>query len=152
MLRLHVRFKGVATGDIYHLVFHTADVMQEVFQQRALSRNSLESPLRCSGCKILESRPGSQGQHFTLHAHTIPDPSCPAALLVEMDHCPWRCRFINRPHAQNWDIGTGQLRELFGLLIICHPWSFKLALNRICKTLSWVLGESAVQCQAHSSH
>lgn len=47
MLLLRVIFKDVATDDIYHLVFHAADVMQEVFQQWALSRESPEIPLRC---------------------------------------------------------------------------------------------------------
>lgn len=47
MLQLCVRFKGVATADIYHLVFLTA-VMQEVFQKGALSRDSHEGPLRFS--------------------------------------------------------------------------------------------------------
>lgn len=97
MLLLRVRFKGVATDDIYHLVFHATDVMQEVFQQGPLCGDSLESLLRCSVCSYLNLGLG----------HTIPDPSDPVALLVEVDHCPCRCLFINRPHAQSWDIRTG---------------------------------------------
>lgn len=53
MLLLCVRFKVVATDDIYHLDFHAADVMQEVFQQGPLCRDSLESLLRCSVCSYL---------------------------------------------------------------------------------------------------